>query len=176
MADTVVRRYSSTAERDADLTFTPDVLKGQMVAVTGPPPVVYLHDGTRWNALPYRLARFIGDNVATSFQVALPAGVESLRIDWLARVTAGPDKGLQLSLNGDKANAYAWTEQRGGAALTLTQSPAGAAPPYVGWLRSDFLSAGVIDLPHIGAPSPLHQLLARQTYNPSPPAPQEFKR
>lgn len=51
VADTVVRRYDTTAERDADLPFAPDVLAGQVVAITGPPAALYMHDGVSWGLM-----------------------------------------------------------------------------------------------------------------------------
>jgi hypothetical protein len=52
VADTVVRRYTSSADRDADLAgFTPAELAGQIVAIVpGAPalPHLQIHDGTAW--------------------------------------------------------------------------------------------------------------------------------
>ena len=49
VADTVVRRYASSAERDGDLAgFTPAELAGQVVAVAG---VAEVHNGTHWMPL-----------------------------------------------------------------------------------------------------------------------------
>ena len=49
VADTVVRRYGTAAERDADLsTFTPAELKGQVVTIGGS---LEVHDGTEWAAV-----------------------------------------------------------------------------------------------------------------------------
>jgi hypothetical protein len=55
VADTVVRRYTSTADRDADLAgFTPAQLAGQVVTVqpAGAQPVAEIHDGTAWAPMP----------------------------------------------------------------------------------------------------------------------------
>jgi len=49
VADTVVRRYATVAERDADLAgFTAAQLKGQVCTVATPLVLVYVHDGARW--------------------------------------------------------------------------------------------------------------------------------
>jgi hypothetical protein len=56
VADTVVRRYATTADRDADLVgFTPAQLAGQTVAIIptdGSPAWLELHDGTGWRPTP----------------------------------------------------------------------------------------------------------------------------
>jgi hypothetical protein len=51
VADTVVRRYTSSADRDADLAeFTPAELMGQVVVLApgGAIPYLQSHDGVRW--------------------------------------------------------------------------------------------------------------------------------
>jgi hypothetical protein len=54
VADTVVRRYANSADRDADLAgLTPAELAGQVVAIApGGGAAAYLqqHDGTQWNS------------------------------------------------------------------------------------------------------------------------------
>jgi hypothetical protein len=59
VADTVVRRYTSSADRDADLAgFTPAELAGQVVAIVQGGGVAYIeeHDGVQWHPLASRLA------------------------------------------------------------------------------------------------------------------------
>jgi len=60
VADEVVRRYASVAERDSDLVgFTPAQLAGQVVAIvpagplaTSGPPWLEVHDGVGWRPSP----------------------------------------------------------------------------------------------------------------------------
>jgi hypothetical protein len=52
VADTVVRRYANTADRDADLAgFTPAELNGQLIVIApggGVTPILEQHDGASW--------------------------------------------------------------------------------------------------------------------------------
>jgi hypothetical protein len=55
VADTVLRRYANTADRDADLAgFAPAQLAGQVVtiAASGSLPLLQQHDGAGWRNLP----------------------------------------------------------------------------------------------------------------------------
>jgi hypothetical protein len=67
VADTVVRRYANTADRDADLAgFTPAELMGQLVVIAaGVPAIPYIqeHDGARWRGLPAERDGIAGDGL-----------------------------------------------------------------------------------------------------------------
>jgi hypothetical protein len=55
VADTVVRRYANTADRDADLgSIAPDQLNGQLIAIApggGADPYLQQHNGAGWRSL-----------------------------------------------------------------------------------------------------------------------------
>jgi hypothetical protein len=68
VADTVVRRYANTADRDADLAgFTPAELAGQTIVIIPPggPPMLQSHDGAAWSNLARSSA---GETSATTDQ------------------------------------------------------------------------------------------------------------
>jgi hypothetical protein len=116
VADTVVRRYASTADRDADLAgFSPAELAGQVVVVlrgAGLPPQVHTHDGAAWRVLgePFIIAAELGVTVDAwgNWNVDLPAGArlvaatavgaqEGLSIHMVRHTTNGPTFGTRVS-------------------------------------------------------------------------------
>ena len=163
VADHVIRRYATTAERDADLAgLTPADLEGQVVAITGPGGATYLEQyrGGAWVLMGGGVGRMQGLQTgglppATNVTVNMAPDPAIMRGGFAANGNGlvVPVAGIyQVSFQAKFTNTsggvvpagyyYAYLSVAGGGVRAALHGSPGGATPTVGLSDSIALNAG----------------------------------
>ena len=147
VADTVVRRYATVAERDADLLgFSAAQLKGQVCTVAAPLMLQYVHDGARWVGQERLVDRVPITGTGTSVLVtAAGAGATGLCPPGFAWRVAVSGKAGGTGASGLILLEVRRTVPTPTTVLAEMQTNLGGA----GW--SESFSGGAHDVPNVGA-------------------------
>lgn len=137
VADRVIRRYASTAERDADMSGILD-LAGQVCAITVAPgsTLLYQHDGVAWAPLGGRFARVICDGSSNVVVAQVPPSAMSVRVNWWGDSDGAiAQHNMNLNINGDQSAQYSDTVQWLGTVAQFWNRPGPNTSMFIGQMR-----------------------------------------